>query len=83
MAWDRSKSLELPPEMAADFRNRHFRFKEWAKAHPDASVQELADQREKVRPQGDPAIRRLFERWCVEETRREFGLDKRDEGRGL
>lgn len=58
----------LSPEQEADFKKRSAAFRDFARLNPDASLEELATYRAKVKPD-DPMEAKLFAKWCVLELK--------------
>lgn len=61
----------LTPELEADFKKRSAAFRDFASLHPEATLEELAAYRAKVKPK-DRMEGKLFEKWCVLELKKEL-----------
>lgn len=64
---------KLPAELELDFRKRSAAFRDFVRLYPDATLQELAAYRQRIRPQ-DPGVRKLFTQWCISKMKDELGV---------
>lgn len=54
----------ITPEIEADFLKRDAAYRDYAKIHPDATIDELMEYLEKIKP-SDAAMRSLYTRWAA------------------
>lgn len=66
-----ARTAALTPELESDFKKRSAAFRDFARLNPDATLEELAAYRERVKPK-DPMDAKLFAKWCVLELKKEL-----------